>query len=111
MKFLDNFTKSDYAERDPKRKLDVGLAHAFVGCMLAVVGIPLWLIAVGYLVKEVSLDILRRATGSPLRWVLADSIVDWSFTVMGAAMVAHGDWRWGAWILVVGAAYFIFGKR
>ena len=104
------FLESDYLERDPYRKLTVGLAHAFGGAFLAIMGVPLWLIAIGYTAKEVGFDIRSVARGDGLWRVLPDSVVDLCFTVLGAAMVAYGDARYGFGALAVGAAYFVAGK-
>ncbi len=111
MKWLINiFGTSDYAERKPYYKFVVGLAHAFGGALLAMLGLPLWLIAIGYTAKEVAFDIRSVNRGDGLWRVLPDSIVDLCFTVLGAAMIAHGDARYGFAALIVGSAYFVAGK-
>lgn len=104
------FLESDYLERDPYRKFVVGLAHAFGGALLVMAGLPLWLIAIGYTAKEVGFDIRSVNRGNGAWRVLPDSIVDLCFTMLGAAMVAYGDARYGFAALIVGAAYFIAGK-
>lgn len=118
-KFLANFFESDYMERDPKRKFDVGLAHAFGGALLITAGVPMWLVIGGYFIKEVVFDLARVFTGDRSkwatriwadRWLVADSMVDWSFWWLGATMVASGDARYGFAALIVGSAYFIVGK-
>ena len=113
------FLASDYLERDPYRKLTVGLSHAFVGALLIVAGMPMLLVVFGYFVKEVTFDLARVFKGHRSkwlhniwadRWLVSDSVVDWSFWWLGAAMVAYGDARYGFAALVVGAAYFAVGK-
>ena len=117
-KFLANFFESDYLERDPKRKFDVGLAHAFGGALLIMV-FPMWLVLFGYIIKELVFDLSRVFMSKPSkwatriwadRWLVADSVVDWSFWWLGATMVASGDARYGFAALIVGSAYFIVGK-
>ena len=112
------FLESDYMERDPYRKLTVGLSHAFGGALLIMV-LPMWLVILGYFVKEVIFDLSRvfMADRSKWlsrvwadRWLVADSLVDWSFWWLGAAMVAYSDARYGFAALVVGAAYFMTEK-
>ena len=113
------FLESDYLERDPYRKLAVGLAHAFGGALLVMAGMPVWLVILGYFVKEVAFDLARVFDGDQSkwlrhiwadRWLVSDSVVDWSFWWLGAAMVAYGDARYGFGALAVGAAYFVAGK-
>ena len=113
------FTESDYLERDPKRKFDVGLAHAFGGALLIMAGLPLMLVVFGYFAKEVIFDLARVFTADRSkwlthiwadRWLVSDSVVDWAVWWLGAAMVAHSDARYGFGALVVGAAYFAAGK-
>jgi len=113
------FLESDYLERDPKRKFDVGLAHAFGGALLVMAGLPLMLVIFGYFVKEAVFDLSRvfMADRSKWlshiwadRWLVADSLTDWSFWWLGAAMVAYSDARYGFAALVVGSAYFMAGK-
>lgn len=100
---LDVFTKSDYLEDDPKHKLDVGLAHAFLGAFLAVAGVPLWIIAIAYAGKEIWFD-LRRVDS----WrMIADSIMDLAFTVAGAYMVLSENWLVGLGVILMGLSYFV----
>lgn len=120
MKWLVNiFGTSDYLERDPYRKLAVGLAHAFGGALLITAGLPLLLVVAGYFAKEVVFDLARVFVADRSkwlhhiwadRWLVADSLTDWAFWWLGAAMVAHSDARYGFAALVVGAAYFVAGK-
>ena len=44
------------------------------------------------------------------RWLIADSIIDWIFTYLGAACVAYMDARYGVGVLAVGFSYFIAEK-
>jgi len=113
------FLESDYLERDPKHKFDVGLAHAFGGALLVMAGLPLMLVVFGYFAKEVIFDLARVWKGHRSKWVyqiwtdrwlVADSIIDWVFWYLGAAMVAHWDARYGLAALIVGGAYFAAGK-
>ena len=113
------FLESDYLERDPKRKFDVGLAHAFGGALLITAGVPMIWVIVGYFAKEVIFDLARVFVADRSkwlqhiwadRWLVADSLVDWSFWWLGAAMAQSGDARYGFAALVVGAAYFAAGK-
>ena len=113
------FLTSDYLESDPYRKLTVGLSHAFGGALLIMAGLPMMLVVFGYFAKEVIFDLARVFTADRSkwlshiwadRWLVSDSLVDWSFWWLGAAMVAYGDARYGFAALVVGAAYFVVGK-
>ena len=113
------FLESDYLVRDPYRKLTVGLSHAFGGALLIVAGMPMWLVVLGYFVKEVAFDLARVFVADRSkwlhhiwadRWLVSDSVVDWSFWWLGAAMVAYSDARYGFGVLAVGEACFIVGK-
>jgi hypothetical protein len=113
------FTESDYMDRDPYRKLTVGLAHAFGGALLVTAGLPFILVIFGYFAKEVIFDLSRVFTADRPkwmhhiwadRWLVADSLTDWCFWWLGALMVQSGDARYGFAVLVVGAAYFVAGK-
>lgn len=113
------FLESDYLERDPYRKLTVGLSHAFGGALLIVAGVPMFLVILGYFIKEVVFDLARVFAGDRSkwlrlmwadRWLVSDSVVDWVFWWLGAAMVAYSDAQYGFGVLAVGAAYFIVGK-
>lgn len=113
------FLESDYLERDPYRKLTVGLSHAFGGALLIMAGLPMMLVIFGYFAKEVAFDLARVFSADRSkwlhhiwadRWLVADSVVDWAFWWLGAAMVAYSDARYGFAALVVGAAYFAVGK-
>jgi len=119
MNFAAIFLTSDYLERDSERKFNVGLAHAFGGAFLIIAGVPLVLVIFGYFAKEVIFDLARVFVSDRSkwlhhmwadRWLVADSLTDWAFWWLGAAMVAHSDARYGFAALVVGAAYFIAGK-
>ena len=120
MKWLiDIFGTSDYMDRDPYRKLTVGLSHAFGGSLLIVAGIPMVLIVFGYFAKEVIFDLSRVFVGHPSkwmrriwadRWLVADSLVDWSFWWLGAAMASYSDVWYGIAALTVGSAYFMAEK-
>ncbi len=120
MNWLANiFGTSDYLERDPYRKLTVGLSHAFGGALLITAGLPLMLVILGYFAKEVIFDLGRVFVADRLkwlhhiwhdRWLVSDSLTDWCFWWLGAAMVAHSDARYGFAALIVGAAYFVAGK-
>ena len=107
--FIKSLLRSDYLERDPYRKFTVALAHAFGGALLVMVGLPLWLVVAGYVVKEIAFDIrsVNRGDGA-LRLVVADSIVDLVFWTLGALMVAENDFRFGVAVVMLGASYFIF---
>ncbi len=113
------FGTSDYLERDPYRKLTVGLSHAFGGALLISAGLPLMLVIAGYFAKEVIFDLARVFVADRSkwlhhiwldRWLVADSLTDWCFWWLGAAMVAHGNSWYGFAALVVGAAYFVAEK-
>ena len=101
------FGTSDYLERDPYRKLTVGISHAWLGGFLVIVGIPIALIVIGYIVKEVVFD-LRGKFGN--KALLADSAVDLVLTWLGGLLAASHDWRYGVGVLAVGAAYFMAEK-
>ena len=116
---INMFGTSDYLERDPYRKFVVGIAHAFGGAFLIIAGVPMLLVILGYFAKEVIFDLARVFVADRSkwlhhiwadRWLVADSIIDWCFWWLGAAMVAHWDARYGFAALGVGAAYFIAGK-
>lgn len=119
MNWLVNiFGTSDYLERNPYRKLTVGLSHAFGGSLLIMV-LPMWLVIAGYLAKEVVFDLSRVLMADRSkwlshiwadRWLVADSLTDWAFWYLGAAMVAYNDARYGFSVLIVGAAYFAAEK-
>ena len=113
------FLESDYLVRDPYYKFVVGLAHAFGGNYLITEGYPMWQVILGYFLKEVLFDLARVFAGHRSkwarqiwadRWLVSDSIVDWCFWYLGAAMALHGDARYGFGVLAVGAAYFVVGK-
>ena len=113
------FLESDYLERNPKRKFDVGLAHAFGGAYLIMEGFPMWQVILGYFIKEVTFDLARVFKGHRSKWLhhiwadkclVSDSLIDWSFWWLGAAMVAYSDARYGFAALAVGATYFVAGK-
>ena len=113
------FTESDYLERDPYRKLTVGLSHAFGGALLIMSGLPMLLVIFGYFIKELVFDLSRVFMSDRSkwmhhiwadRWLVSDSLVDWAFWSLGALMVAHSDARYGFGALAVGAAYFAAGK-
>ena len=113
------FLESDYLERDPKRKFDVGLAHAFGGALLITAKFSMPIVLLVYFIKEVAFDLALVFKGSRSKWayqiwtdrrLVADSITDWSFWWLGAAMVAYSDARYGFAALIVGSAYFIAGK-
>ena len=72
--------------------------------------IPLWLIVIGYIIKEVTFDISSVNKGDGSWRVLPDSIVDLIFTILGAAMVSTLDYRYGIGVLLSGAAYFVAHK-
>lgn len=119
MNFAATFLTSDHAERDPYSKLTVGLSHAFGGTLLVMAGLPLMLVVFGYFVKEVIFDLARVFVADRSKWLhhiwrdrylVADSLTDWCFWWLGAAMVAHNDARYGFAVLIVGAAYFAAGK-
>ena len=119
LNMFTNFLTSDYLERDPKRKFDVGLAHAFGGALLIIAGMPMLWVVLGYFAKELIFDLSRIFTSYRSkwlshiwsdRWLVADSVVDWVFGWLGAAMAQSGDARYGFAALIVGAAYFIAGK-
>lgn len=120
MNWLVNmFGASDYLERDPFRKFVVGLAHAFGAAYLIEKGVPMGLVIAGYFVKEVVFDLARVFVGHPSkwlrsmwadRWLVSDSLIDWCFWWLGAAMVAYNDPGYGDAVLIVGAAYFVAGK-
>lgn len=116
---INMFGTSDYLERDPKRKFDVGLAHAFGGVVLIVAHFSMPVVLLGYFIKEVAFDLARVFKGDRSkwayqiwtdRWLVADSIIDWCFWYLGAATVAHWDVRYSFAALIVGSAYFIAGK-
>ena len=116
---VNTFGASDYMERDPYRKLTVGLSHAFGGSLLIVAGMPMLWVVFGYFAKEVIFDLSRVFVGHPSkwtpriwadRWLVADSLTDWAFWYLGAAMVAYNDARYGFAVLIVGAAYFAAEK-
>ena len=108
MNWLINiFGTSDYLESEPERKFYVGLAHAWFGGFLFFFGLPIWLIVVGYIAKEVILDLRGKFN----KWIIwADSAVDFIFTLLGALMVSSHDWRYGVGILAIAFSYFVAGK-
>ena len=104
---MELFTPPDHLDRNPYRKLTVGLSHAWFGGFLAML-IPLSLIAIGYIAKEVYFDLNRGTSRNLNIWV--DSTTDLLFTIMGAAMVSTLDYRYGIGVLLSGAAYFVAHK-
>ena len=96
---------SDFQERDPYRKLTVGLSHAWVGGFMAALGLPLLVIMVLYIGKEVVFDLSSLKERRWLVW--ADSAVDAAFVYLGAAMVAYMDARYGFGAIAMGGAYFL----
>ena len=117
---INTFGTSDYLERDPYRKLVVGIAHAWFGSYLIKNGVDMWVVLVGYLGKEVIFDMARvflsgaRSKLLHRMWVdrrlVADSAVDWVFTWLGAASVFYSDTMYDHAVLAVGGAYFVAGK-
>ena len=114
------FLESDHLERDPYRKLVVGIAHAWFGAYLIKNGVEMWVVLVGYLGKEIIFDMARvffsgvRSKMLHRMWVdrrlVADSAVDWVFTWLGAASVFYGNTMFDHAVLAVGTAYFVAGK-
>ena len=113
------FLESDYLERDPYRKFVVGLAHAFGAVVLTKADVPFMIVVFGYPIKEIMFDLARVFTGHSSKWLrniwtdwrlVADSLIDWAFWWMGAAMVAYDDVRYGFAGLSVGAEYVVAGK-
>ena len=104
------FLESDYMDRNPYRKLTVGLSHAFGGALLIMAGVPMWLVVLGYFAKEVMFDLKRVQGLWADRRLVSDSIVDWIFWWLGAAMVSYDNAWYGFAALAVGAAYFVAGK-
>ena len=113
------FGISDYMERDPYRKFVVGIAHAWFAGFLVRQGMPLWMVGLGYLGKEIIFDLARIFVGRSAKWLkrawadrllVADSAIDWAFTWIGAAQVTYGDPRYDYAVLAIGAAYFVAGK-
>ena len=101
------FLTSDYMERDPERKFYVGLGHGFLGVFLFILGLPLWVIVIVYIAKEVFLDLRGKFNN----WrVWADSTVDFIFTILGALAVAYMDWRYGAGVFAIAFSYFAAEK-
>ena len=120
MNWLTNiFGTSDYLERDPKKKLDVGLAHAFVGGVLIAYGIAMFWVMAIYIGKEIIFDMWRVWRGGSSKWLnniwkdrllAADSATDAAFWYLGAAMFATSDYRYGVAAVIAGSAYFIAAK-
>ena len=104
MEWLFNmFGTSDYLERDPEKKFYVGIGHLWVGGYLVTLGLPIAIIVAGYIAKEVIFDLRGKFKNKLL---LADSVVDFVFVVLGVMSTTTGDWRYGAAGFVVALSYF-----